>query len=319
MPKISVNIPCYNSAPFVRETLLSVLNQTYADFEIIVMDDGSRDDTGEIVRSFNDKRIKYFYKENEGLSETRNKGITASSGEYVAFLDHDDIWMPEKLEKQITLFEKKDGLGLVFSDFYLLRNGARENATYFSKCPPKRGYIFEDLLFGEASFICISTVMMRKVIFEKIGYFKKEFDSGEECELFLRAARDNEFDYTEEPLAAYRLHSGNFSNRKDIYVKEAFDILRFWEEKEPGLFSQNKGRILKRKANIFADAADFYALNLKRTEALRNFKLSLENYANVNVFLKKLILSFLGCRGYKLLCGLYRWRNASLNSLGKTA
>lgn len=317
MPKISVNIPCYNSAPFISETLLSVLNQAYGDFEIIVMDDGSRDETGEIVRSFNDKRIKYFYKENEGLSETRNKGIAASSGEYIAFLDHDDLWLPEKLEKQMALFDKKGGLGLVFSDFYLLKNGSRENATYFSKCRPKRGYIFEDLLFGEASFICISTVIMRKVMFDEIGYFKNEFDSGEECELFLRAARGNEFDYIEEPLAAYRLHPGNFSNRKDIYVKEAFDILRLWEEKEPALFVKNKERISKRKANIFADAANFYALNSRKTEAVHNFSLSLDNYADINILAKKRILYFFGCRGYRFLCGLYRTAQGLISFIKK--
>ena len=106
MPKISVNIPCYNSAAFIRETLESVLNQTYRDFEVIVMDDGSGDETGKIVKSFSDSRVKYFYKNNEGLSETRNKGIAASSGEYIAFIDHDDLWLPEKLEKQMELFNK---------------------------------------------------------------------------------------------------------------------------------------------------------------------------------------------------------------------
>lgn len=319
MPKISVNIPCYNSAAFIRETLESVLSQTYGDFEIIVMDDGSSDDTAKIVKSFTDSRVKYFYKDNEGLSETRNKGIAISSGEYIAFLDHDDLWLPDKLEKQIALFKKKDGLGVVFSDFFLLKNGCRESATYFSKCQPKRGYIFDDLLFDEAGFICISTVMIRKAIFEEVGYFKKEFESGEECEFFLRAAKDNEFDYIDEPLASYRLHAGNFSNRKDIYVKEAFDILRLWQVKEPGLFVQNKKKLAMRKANIFADAANFYVLNYKKKEAAHNFKLSLEHYMNVSVFIKKWILIFFGCGGYKILNGFYGALRRYAGSMKKVA
>ena len=304
MPKVSVNIPCYNSGRFIKETLESVLAQTYGGFEVIVLDDGSTDDTAGIVKSFSDTRIKYFYQENAGLAETRNKAIALSSGEYIAFLDHDDLWLPEKLEKQMDFLEKNTGTGLLFSDFYLLKDGRREKTTYFGNCAPKRGHIFENLLFDEATFICISTTVMRRDIFDKIGYFKKEFKSGEECDLFLRVAKDYELDYIDEPLAAYRLHPGNFSNRKEIYIKEAFDILRFWEEREPELFARNTGKILRKKANIFADAANFYALNSKKDDAMTNFKLSLENYRNNNILIKKYVLSSLGCTGYKIINSL---------------
>ena len=94
MPIVSVNIPVYNDEKYIGETLLSALNQTYRDLEIVVVDDGSTDRTAEIIKSFSDSRIKYYYQTNQGIGATRNKAIEHSSGKYIAFLDHDDLWMP---------------------------------------------------------------------------------------------------------------------------------------------------------------------------------------------------------------------------------
>ena len=304
MPKVSVNIPCFNSARFIEETLNSVLSQTYADFEIIVMDDGSTDDTGRIVNSFGDSRIKYSYKNNEGLSETRNKGIFASSGQYIAFLDHDDIWLPRKLEKQVAMLEEGD-LGLVFSDCYILRDGKKEKMTYFDRCRPERGVVFEDLLLESSNFIPLSTVVMRRDAFKEIGYFKKEFRIGEEYELFLRAADKYRFDYIDEPLAAYRIHENNFSGRKELFVTEALDILELWKKRRPELSCRMKDRFLKKEAALLGEAASFYALNSRKHDALENFNRSLDRHGNKAVLMKKYILSIFGCTGYKIANRLF--------------
>ncbi len=106
-PTVSVIIPTYNRANLVSRAIKSVLNQTYQDFEIIVVDDCSEDNTEEIVKSFNDSRIRYIkHKKNKGGSAARNTGIKRARGKYIAFLDDDDEWLPSKLEKQIMLFEK---------------------------------------------------------------------------------------------------------------------------------------------------------------------------------------------------------------------
>lgn len=304
MPNVSVNIPCFNSGRFIEETLKSVLSQTYTDFEIIVMDDGSTDDTGRIINSFGDSRIKYFYKNNEGLSETRNKGIVASAGEYIAFLDHDDLWLPQKLEKQIAKFEGK-GLGLVFSDSYILLDGIREKMTYFDRCNPKRGFVFEDLLLENSNFIPLSTVVIRRDAFKEVGYFKKEFKIGEEYELFLRAADKYMFDYVDEPLAIYRIHENNFSVRKELFVKEALDILEFWKNAHPELLGRHKERFLRKEAALFGEMANFYAMNSRKKEALENFSRSLGRYESPAVLIKKYILSALGCAGYKAVNRLF--------------
>ena len=305
MPKVSVNIPCFNSASFIEETLNSVLSQTYADFEIIVTDDGSTDYTGRIVNSFGDNRIKYFYKNNEGLSETRNKGIFASSGQYIAFLDHDDMWLPRKLEKQVAMLEEGD-LGLVFSDCYILRDGKKEKMTYFDRCRPERGVVFEDLLLESSNFIPLSTVVMRRDAFKTIGHFKSEFRIGEEYELFLRAADKYRFDYIDEPLATYRIHEDNFSDRKELFVKEALDILELWKRRRPELLCRMKDRFLKKEAALLGEAASFYALNSRKHEALENFNRSLDRQGSTNVLIKKYILSIFGCAGYKVANRLFK-------------
>lgn len=103
MPKVSIIIPTYNSAKYIHDAIESVLNQTYQDFEIIVMDDGSIDNTKKVLRSYiESKKIRYFYQKNKGPSAARNKGIREAKGEYIAFLGADDIWHKKKLEKSIN-------------------------------------------------------------------------------------------------------------------------------------------------------------------------------------------------------------------------
>ena len=145
MPKVSVNITCFNSEKFIRETLSSVLSQTYGDFEVIVMDDGSTDGTGSIVKSFSDARIKYFYKKNEGLAETRNKAFEASGGEYIAFLDHDDIWQPDNLQIKVDILRQNPDCSLVYSYPILID---------FSGNILIPNSVFAEALHGRRGFFC---------------------------------------------------------------------------------------------------------------------------------------------------------------------
>ena len=106
MPEISVIIPTFNYGKYIERAIDSILTQTYQDFEIIVVDDGSTDNTKEIIRSKKSDKIRYFYQENKGAPAARNKGIVESKGKYIAFLDADDEWLPTKLEKQVDKFQK---------------------------------------------------------------------------------------------------------------------------------------------------------------------------------------------------------------------
>ncbi len=212
LPKVSVNICCYNSEKFIKETIQSVLDQTYKEFEIIIIDDGSKDKTGEIVKSIKDSRVKYYYQDNMGLSASRNRALEMSKGEYVALLDHDDIWEPEKLEKQVALIDSNKNLGLVFSDSYIIDKNGKIKGTFFELNRPARGQVTKELI--NADFIPCLTAVMRKSYMEKVGNFKNELKIAEEYDYFLRLSLISDFDYVNAPLAKYRLHQGNAS--KDI-------------------------------------------------------------------------------------------------------
>src|SRR5579864_8740685 len=115
-PQVSVVIPAYNAARFLGDAIQSVLNQTYSNFEVVVVNDGSTDDTESVVRSFGD-RLFYVKQANKGVSAARNEGIKRARGQYVAFLDSDDVWLPTKLAEQIPFLEQNPEVGLVYSDW----------------------------------------------------------------------------------------------------------------------------------------------------------------------------------------------------------
>lgn len=215
-PTVSVIIPTYNRANLVGKAIKSVLSQTYQDFEIIVIDDGSTDNTEETVKSFNNFKIRYIcHSDNRGISAARNTGIRASRGEYIALLDSDDEWLPEKLDKQIKILQ--DGppeLGVVYSDLlYIDENGKNMNKL---RNPKKEGYIYEDLL-GENCIGPPSTLLIRKECFHKVGLFDDLVNGMEDWDLSIRIAKYYRFSHIKIPLMKYRLHSNQIS--KNLRVK----------------------------------------------------------------------------------------------------
>ena len=114
-PKVSVIIPTYNRAEYLGEAIQSVFDQTFEDFEILIVDDGSTDDTQQLVLSFHDPRLRSFYQNNCGISAARNAAIRSADGEYIAFLDSDDVWLPELLESQVAVLDRRPEIGLVYA------------------------------------------------------------------------------------------------------------------------------------------------------------------------------------------------------------
>ena len=144
-PLISVNIPAYNAEEFIERTIRSAINQTYQDIEVVILDDGSTDRTGDIIRQMQskDNRIRYYYQDNGGLAFTRNRLFDLSKGEYIAFLDHDDEWYSDKLESQLALFKDNPDTALVYGDILNVYEDARRDSfRYFSNRHPQRGRIF---------------------------------------------------------------------------------------------------------------------------------------------------------------------------------
>lgn len=232
MPKVSVIIPTYNRANLLPRAIKSVLNQTYKDFELIIVDDGSTDNTKKVVEEFQkkDPRIKYIWQKNSGgEARPRNMGIRHSKGEYIAFLDSDDEWLPEKLEKQVKLLNGDKKTGLVYTNAKILRNSKYSEKTIFELINPKRGIIYKDLFLNrDRHFIPTLTVIVRKNIFEKVGYFDEKLKFAPDYDLWLRIAKHTYVDYIDEVLAIYYIHDSNISKNREgmqrclIQVKEKF-------------------------------------------------------------------------------------------------
>jgi glycosyltransferase involved in cell wall biosynthesis len=199
MPKVSVVIPTYNRADTILKAIDSVLKQTFHDFEIIIIDDGSTDKTYEIVKQINDKRIRYIrHEKNKGASSARNTGIKIAKGQYIAFQDSDDEWLPDKLEKQIVILDSSPNeVGIIYCGFWRTSSIGK---IYFppGKITKIEGDLNKDLLKG--NYIGMPTVVIKKDCFIKCGNFDEELPSLEDWELFIRLAKYYEFRCINEPL-----------------------------------------------------------------------------------------------------------------------
>lgn len=279
MQKVSVIIPYYNGGEFIKDTLESILNQTYRNYEIIVVDDGSTDGSTDnskgVLDSFKDK-IRYFYQANEGISGARNRAIKESKGEYIALLDQDDIWYPEKLEKQVEVMNQNLDAGIVYSDCYYVNKKGDILYRVFEKQRAYSGWIFKNLFIE--NFIPIPTVLIRKKILDEVGLFDKRYSFAEEYELFLRIARIYPVEYIDEPLAGYRIHDKNLSKniekglREDIMVKE--EMMRTYPDEIFPIQNQVKLELAK----FYYQLGRIYKREKKNDIARKNFLKSIQNY-----------------------------------------
>ena len=198
MPVVSVVIPTYNRAELLPRTIDSVLDQTFEKFEVIVVDDDSMDDTADVVRQYNDDRVHYIrHGQNRGGSAARNTGIEAATGEFVAFLDDDDVWRANKLDAQIERYERADEeVGVVYTG---IENVDSERRTNAMKTPQKEGNVTKQLLLD--NFIgTFSAVMIDAETIEATGLLDERFPSWQDWEYYLRLSGVAEFAAVTEPL-----------------------------------------------------------------------------------------------------------------------
>lgn len=226
MSLLTVLMPVYNGERFLREAIDSILQQTYGDFEFLIIDDNSRDASRDIISSYKDSRIKYIHNEkNKGQMQTLNAGFYFSQGRYIARTDQDDISLPQRLEKEMELLERDKTLGLVFSDSFIMdSSGKRSNKTFFDISKPSSSNAFEQLL--KVNFIPVNTVVFRKSLLKKTGFLKEEYRIASEYDLFLRIACNHKILFIDESLAEYRIHSDNSSKNTEQAITEAISILK---------------------------------------------------------------------------------------------
>jgi|GEM_PF-457222 len=202
-PLVSVIIPTYNYGYYIEGTIQSVLSQTFSDFEVIVVDDGSTDNTGEIVRQFGDK-VQYIRQDNGGPNMARNTGIKAARGQYIAFLDADDKWLPEKLERQMPLIQRDPKIGLVYSRVYKFDQSGVIFGHY-PLGPCYRGKVMRQLYMRQV--ITMSSALMKREVFKRVGLFDEKVTGPDDWDMWLRIAACYEFDFVPQPLALYRIHN----------------------------------------------------------------------------------------------------------------
>lgn len=221
--KVSVIIPTYNSVRFVTEAIDSVLNQTFKDFEILVVDDGSKDETKEVLAEKYGDSIRYLNKENGGVSSARNYGIEKAIGKYVAFLDADDVWMPKKLEKQVELLETNPEIGLC----YVSTQRVDEDLNFLNTIEAR---VFDDycetllLNLNIVSGSCSSAIVRRDIISQTDG-FDSKFSTYADWEMWLRLSLLTKFAPVTEELVKYRMVKGSMSTNPNVTKRDALGVL----------------------------------------------------------------------------------------------
>lgn len=209
-PLVSIIVPTYNGSKWVAETINSLLSQSWQNIQLVIVDDCSTDDTVATIEAIDDPRIVLVSTDtNSGIGPARNRALREATGKYVAFCDHDDLWLPEKLSRQIRFLEDNPDLGMAYSDVYYMLDEERTEQTLFEERPPKRGAVFDVLL--ESNFIPNMTTVARRDCIQDIGDFTSDNMLSEDLDYWLRFAAKYSIDYVDAPLAYHRRHANNQS------------------------------------------------------------------------------------------------------------
>jgi glycosyltransferase involved in cell wall biosynthesis len=235
-PRLSVIVTCYNYGKYLDSCLTSILNQTYRDFELIIVNDGSTDTTDEVIsRYLENEKIRYVKQTNTGQAIATNNGIKTSRGALVAFLDADDLWESTKLEKQVCLFTE-DSIGVVYSRIKFMNEDGipidmELKGKYYT---PRSGYVTEALLFE--NFVPYSSTIVRKECFDKFGLFNPEYKNGLDWDMWLRISREYQFAFVDEHLLIYRIgHPEQLTSNAERSVNCSDLILDRFIDSNPGL------------------------------------------------------------------------------------
>lgn len=285
-PLIAVVMPTYNHEKFITEAIESVLNQTHKNFELIIIDNYSTDNTEDIVRSYcvAEPRIRYQKLRNNGIiAASRNAGIKMTTGTYVAFIDSDDLWFPEKLEKVIHFFTEFPEIDLVCHDENHI-SGPNKNFIKTHRSGPYTSY--EDMLFKGNSLSTSAVVVRRNKLLE-IGLFSenKDFVTAEDYELWLRLSRTCRIAYLHEVLCDWRIHEASLSGNLEKHAASVLNVINYHFERWPQksfhykyLINKRRGAIMRGTGRNFIKAGKFASAKSYLSKAMRIDPLSIKTW-----------------------------------------
>lgn len=221
-PQVSVIIPAYNASAYLPEAIDSVLGQSFSDIEVLVIDDGSTDETEHLVRRYR-SAIKYLRQPNRGVSSARNRGIAQSVGRYIAFLDADDTWLPHRLERQLAALQDQPNYRATYAAFTVVDESL--NPLGISR-NQRQASALEDLLLRGNVVATPSTVLCERALFELVGGFDPALSQCADWDMWVRLAAQTEFLYLDEPLVTYRQHSTNMSRNAPLLESDSLQVLK---------------------------------------------------------------------------------------------
>lgn len=293
MPQFSIIIPLFNKQNFIENTIKSILNQSITDFELIIVNDGSTDNSEEKVLGFNDKRIHYYSKKNEGVSTARNYGIEKAKSDYITFIDADDYWYPNFLEEMFNKINLFPGLKVFSSAIEIETSKTIVKASYSIK----KTNDYEIVNYFNSSYkrtvLCSSSAVFHKSVFEKIGLFDIQLKSGEDTDMWIRIGLVYPILFSWKILARYVYDSDSLTKNQDfVYGKINFykfkelemnnlEMKKFLDLNRCSLAIRSK---INRKNDVFKEL--YNAINLKNLAVKKRILLLLP--APILIYLVKL-------------------------------
>lgn len=244
-------MPVFNAQAYIRESIKSVLTQTFSDLELLIVDDGSTDDTATIIRKqYQLPNIHFFQQTNQGPSAARNLALRHAQGAFIAFLDADDVWQPKKLEQQLSLFTNSR-VGVVYGNAIFFGTTIEGQDNFFAVNQPARGKITFALL--KKNFVPMLTAVIRADILHELVGFDPNLRAAEDYDLWLRASLLTEFDYIENPIAKYRIHSTAITQESSLmWQSEMMALWKMWQQPHQ-LLNHHKKIILANRLATLAD------------------------------------------------------------------
>jgi len=322
MTTVSIVIPTYNNAQFLPECLGSVFAQTFVDYEIVIIDDGSTDGTKEVLEAFRGK-IRYYYQPNQGLAVARNRGLEESRGKFVTYLDADDVWLPENLKMKLGVFQKHPEIGGVFSDFSVFDESGvihlrgtkfvfpffKRTGKDFPQIFPHEekiadgfahrvklyfGHVFSELFWG--NFILPSSMVFRRDCALETGYFVSHMRTQQDYEYWLRFSKSYPLAYIDEVLMRYRRHLNQLTNHANIarIFETVIEIINQYESKFGG--PDGRQQFNRRKSELLLDLSKVYMDQGRKGEARRLLLTSQQLYPRRISTYIQMALTFLPLR-----------------------